>query len=281
VQPNVENDQVPVYQVRPARGWSLPDLKEVWEYRELLYFFAWRDVKVRYKQTVIGGVWAVLQPFFTMVVFTIFFGTLANIPSEGVPYPIFSFAALVPWTYFSNSITNATTSIVSNRTMITKVYFPRVIIPIASVLTGLVDLVISFVVLCGMMVFYRVSPTSSLLFLPLLVVLMVFTSLAVGLWFSALNVVYRDVSYLVPFLMQIWLFASPVVYPSSMVPEKWRAIYGLNPMAGVIEGFRLGLLGTGTGLGPLFIVSTLAVLVLLVGGLAFFRRMERKFVDVV
>ena len=281
MQPNVENDQVPVYQVRPARGWSLPDLKEVWEYRELLYFFAWRDVKVRYKQTVIGGVWAVLQPFFTMVVFTIFFGTLANIPSEGVPYPIFSFAALVPWTYFSNSITNATTSIVSNRTMITKVYFPRVIIPIASVLTGLVDLVISFVVLCGMMVFYRVSPTSSLLFLPLLVVLMVFTSLAVGLWFSALNVVYRDVSYLVPFLMQIWLFASPVVYPSSMVPEKWRAIYGLNPMAGVIEGFRLGLLGTGTGLGPLFIVSTLAVLVLLVGGLAFFRRMERKFVDVV
>jgi lipopolysaccharide transport system permease protein len=264
----------------PQKGLSLR-LRELYEYHELIYFLIWRDLKVRYKQTALGVAWAVLQPFMTMVVFTIFFGNLANIPSDGLPYPIFSFAALLPWQLFSNALTTASNSLVNNRDLITKVYFPRIILPFASIIAGLVDFCIAFLVLAGMMLYYGIIPSAAVLALPFFILLAMTTALAVSLWLSALNVQYRDIRHIVPFLTQIWLFVTPIAYPSSLVPEKWRILYGLNPMAGVVEGFRWALLGKSTIDVPLLLVSSFMVVCLLIGGLIYFRRMDRTFADVV
>ena len=228
----------------PSRWWTIP-FSELWEYRELLYFFVWRDIKIRYKQTAIGAAWAVLQPFLTMLVFTLIFGKLAHIPSDGLPYAIFYYSALLPWMYFAAALQNATNTIVENQRLITKVYFPRLALPLSSVLSGLVDFGVSFLMFIAMMVYYRIRPTAAILWLPVFLLLAILTALGVGLWLSALNAIYRDVRYVLPFLVQFWLFASPVVYPSSLVPAKWRWLYGLNPMAGVIEGFRWSLAGNG------------------------------------
>jgi len=271
----------PVIVIRPSKGWAPLNLGALWEYRELLYFLIWRTIKVRYKQTVLGAAWAVIQPFFTMIVFSIFFGHLVRIPSEGVPYPIFSYAALVPWMYFANAVTQSSNSLVENQSMITKVYCPRLLVPLASVLAGLVDFTMAFVVLIAMMVFYGIVPTAAIWTLPLFVVLATITALGVGLWLSALNVQYRDVRYTTSFLVQIWLFLTPIAYPSTLVPGKWLVIYGLNPMAGVIEGFRWALLGTEHAPGTLLMLSALTAAVLVVSGLYYFRRTERAFADVV
>lgn len=265
--------------IQPSSGWSPPDLGELWRYRELLYFLIWRDVKVRYKQTVLGASWAVLQPFLTMVVFSLFFGNLAGIPSDGVPYPVFSYAALVPWTFFAHGLTQSAESLVVSQNLLKKVYFPRLAIPAGTILAGGVDFVIAFVVLLGMMAFYGITPTGAVVWIPALLLLALVTSLGVGLWVSALNVLYRDVGYIVPFIVQLWLFATPIAYPSSMLPEPWRTLYGLNPMAGVVEGFRWALLGTETAPGPIVAVSAVAAVVILVGGGFYFRRMERTFAD--
>ncbi len=267
--------------IRPSTGWVSLRLKDLWEYRELLYFLVWRDIKVRYKQTVLGAAWAIIQPFFTMIVFSIFFGRLAGIPSDGVPYPIFAYCALLPWQLFSNAMAESGNSLVVNQNLITKVYFPRLVIPMAPVLAGLVDFGIAFLVLLGMMVYYGMAPTMAVVTLPLFILLAVATALAVGLWLSALNVQYRDVRYTIPFLTQFWLFVTPIAYPSSLVPEKWRVLYGLNPMAGVVEGFRWAMLGTANAPGPMVAVSVAVVVALLVGGLYYFRRMEKTFADVV
>ena len=273
-------EQIPTILIRPSRGWVALNLRDLWLYRELLYFLTWRDIKVRYKQTVLGAAWAILQPFFTMVVFSIFFGRLAQVPSDGIPYPIFAYCALVPWSYFAGALDRAGNSLVGSANLITKVYFPRLAIPISAVLAGLLDLAIAFVVLLGMMFYYGIVPTAAVLTLPLFLLLAIATALAVGLWLSALNVQYRDVRYTIPFLTQFWLFATPIAYSSSLVPERWRALYGLNPMAGVVEGFRWALLGKEPP-GPLLAVSVIVVLLLLIGGLYYFRRMEKTFADMV
>ena len=276
--------EAPVIIIRPSRGWVSLDLRDVWEYRELLYFLVWRNIRVRYKQTVLGATWAVLQPFLTMVVFSVFFGRLANIPSDGFPYPVFSYAALLPWQLFARAVTDCSNSLVANQRLITKVYFPRLAIPISAVLGGLVDFGIAFLVLLGMMFYYRdrVVITAAVWTLPLFILLTMATALAVGLWLSALNVQYRDVRHMVPFIIQLWFYATPIVYSSSLVPEGFRALYGLNPMVGVVEGFRWALLGSQAwGTRTLVVVSTLAVAVLLFGGLVYFRRTERIFADVV
>jgi len=257
------------------------DWRELWRARELLYFLVWRDLKVRYRQTVLGASWAILQPFSTMVVFTVFFGRIAGLPSDGIPYPLFAYAALVPWTFFAQGLTLSSNSIVANQALIRKVYFPRLVIPIATIVSIVVDFAIAFLVLLAMMAYYGVVPTPQLAWLPLLFLLALVTALGAGLWLSALNVLYRDVQYIVPFIVQVWLFSTPIVYPSSLIPERWRTLYGLNPMAGVVEGFRWALLGTDTRPGPLVLVSAVAAGVLFVGGLLFFRRMERSFSDVV
>ena len=271
----------PTLRIEPQRGWASLQLRELWEYRELLYFLIWRDVKVRYKQTVLGAAWAILQPFFTMVVFSVFFGLLAKMPSEGVPYPVFSYAALVPWTFFATGLSQASNSLVNNSNLISKVYFPRLVVPIASVLGGMVDFVLAFVVLLGMMLYYGIMPTASVVWLPLFLLLALVTSLGVGLWLSTINVQYRDVRHTVPFLTQLWLFATPIVYPSSLVPEPYRALYAINPMCGVVEGFRWVLLGTNTAPGSMIAVSALAAVALLVGGAYYLRRMEKVFADVI
>ena len=276
-----------VTRLRPRRGWQPMRLAELWRFRELLWFLAMRDIKVRYKQTVLGVGWAVLQPLFTMIVFSIFFGKLGKIPSDGVPYPLFSLCALLPWQLFAYALTQASNSVVSEQNLITKVYFPRLIIPLASVLSGLVDFVIAFVLLLGMMAYYEMSgyaivaPGWRIFAVPPLVLLALAAAMAVGLWLSALNVQYRDFRYTIPFLTQLWLFVTPVAYPSSIVPEQWRLLYGLNPMAGVVEGFRWALLGKAERPGPMLWVSVASVAMLLVGGLFYFRRMERSFADVV
>ena len=267
--------------LEPSPGWVSLRLRELWEYRELLYFLTWRDIKVRYKQTVLGAAWAILQPFLTMVVFSLFFGRLARIPSDGVPYPIFSFAALVPWTLFAYGLTQSSASLVASQNLIKKIYFPRLVIPIASVLSALVDFMIAFGVLLGMMLWYGVTPTMNVCWLPALVLLALTTSLGVGLWLCALNVQYRDVKYMMPFLTQFWLFATPIAYPSSLLPESLRVLYGLNPMAGVIEGFRWALLNTDTQPGPMILASASVATALLVSGLFYFRRMEKTFADIV
>ena len=274
-------EPVPVTTIRPPDGWLDLDLRELWDHRELLYFLIWRDLKVRYRQTVLGAAWAIIQPFFTMVVFSLFFGWLAKMPSDGVPYPVFAYTALVPWMYFANALALSTNSLVLDERMVTKVYFPRIIIPIAAVLSGLVDLALASLVLGGMILFYGLTLGASVWWLPLFVVLATMTALGVGLWLAALNVQYRDVRYAVPFLIQLWLFATPVAYPSSLVPERWRALLGLNPMTGVVEGFRWTLLGQSDPPGLLAFVSLLTATGLLATGVCYFRRMEDTFADVV
>jgi lipopolysaccharide transport system permease protein len=271
----------PVLVLEPSKGLVRLNLRDLWAYRELLYFLTWRDVKVRYKQTALGAAWAILQPVMTMAVFSVFFGRLAKMPSDGIPYPVFAFAALLPWQLFAYALSESANSLVGSQNLITKVYFPRLVVPIAAVLAGLVDFVIAFGVLLCLMWYYGIVPSASIVFLPVFVLLAVTTALSVGLWLSSLNVKYRDVRYTIPFLTQLWLFATPVAYPSSLVPEKWRALYGLNPMAGVVEGFRWALLGKVDGPGPLLGVSVLAVAILLVGGLMYFRQTERTFADLV
>ena len=271
----------PMIVVKPSKGWISLNLDELWEYRELLYFLTWRNIKVRYKQTVLGAAWAIIQPFFTMVVFSLFFGKLAKVPSDGIPYPIFAYAALVPWMFFANGLNQSSDSLVGSADLIKKVYFPRLMVPISSVISGVIDFVLAFVVLVGMMLFYGIYPTANSIWLPFLLLLAFVTSLGVGLWLSALNVQFRDVRHTVPFLVQFWLFATPIAYPSSLLSEPWRTLFGINPMVGVVEGFRWALLGTETAPGPIIIVSSLVALVLLVGGVFFFRRMEKTFADVV
>ncbi len=267
--------------VRPSQGWIPLRLGDLWEYRELLFFLIWRDVKVRYKQTVLGAAWAIIQPFFTMVVFSLFFGRLAGMPSDGLPYPVFAYCALVPWQLFAGALSESANSLVTNERLITKVYFPRLVIPLASVLGGLVDFLIAFAVLLAMMGYYGIMPTLAVATLPLFVALAVGAAFGVGLWLSALNVQYRDVRYTIPFLVQFWLFATPIAYPASLVPQSWRAALGLNPMAAVVEGFRWALLGKVETPGALAGVSVVMVVLLLVGGLFYFRRMERTFADLV
>jgi lipopolysaccharide transport system permease protein len=267
--------------IEPPRGLFELRFVEVWAYRELLYFFVWRDVKIRYKQTAIGVLWVVLQPVLTMLVFTIFFGRLAKLPSQGLPYPVFYFAALVPWTYFAYALQMTTNVVVDNQRLITKVYFPRLILPISSALSGLVDFAIGFVVLAIFTVAYGIRPTFAALWLPALLALAVFTALGVGLWLSALNALYRDVRYVIPFVIQFWMFASPVAYPASLVPSRWRWLYGLNPMTGVIEGFRWALTGQGRPPDLVLLASAGMVFVILFGGLLYFNKMESTIADVV
>jgi lipopolysaccharide transport system permease protein len=267
--------------IEPTKGWVSLGLGELWAYRELLFFLVWRDIKVRYKQTILGMLWAIIQPFFTMVIFSLFFGRLAQIPSDGVPYPIFSYAALVPWTFFANALTQASNSLVVSANMLKKIYFPRLTMPIATVLAGVVDFGLAFIVLLGMMLYFDLSPTVNVLWLPLFLLLALITSLGVGFWLSAMNVQFRDVRYIVPFLTQAWLFATPIAYPSSLLPEFWRPFYGINPMVGVVEGFRWALLGTDTAPGPMVLISGVVALAIFVSGAFYFRRMEKTFADVV
>jgi lipopolysaccharide transport system permease protein len=264
----------------PSRWWTIP-LGELWSYRELLYFFVWRDIKIRYKQTAIGAAWAVLQPFLTMLLFSLLFGRLAHIPSDGLPYPIFYYSALLPWMYFAGALQNSTNTIVENQRLITKVYFPRLALPLSAVLSGLVDFGVSFVMFLALMVYYGIRPGAAVLWLPVFLLLAILTAFGVGLWLSALNAIYRDVRYVLPFLVQFWLFASPVVYSSSLVPAKWRWLYGLNPLAGVIEGFRWSLSGRGDPPGRLIYVSAAVVFAVLLSGIGYFQKMETTVADVV
>jgi len=276
-----DGPQEQLVRIRPSRGWVALDLKDLWVYRELLYFLTWRDIKVRYKQTLLGASWAIIQPFFTMLLFTLFFGKLAHIPSDGVPYPIFAYAGLLPWTFFSNAVTNSGNSLVGSSNLITKVYFPRMIIPGAAVGAGLVDFAIAFIILIVLMIYYGVALTSNILMLPVLVLLLTLLAIGVGMWTSALNVKYRDIRYALPFVIQLWLFASPVIYPASLMPRKWRWVLWLNPLTGIIEGFRSALLGTNpfdwTALG----LSAALTLGVLVYAAYTFRRMEKVFADIV
>jgi lipopolysaccharide transport system permease protein len=280
-QNNLINNMSMAITIKPTKGWASLKLKELWAYRELLYFFMWRDLKVRYKQTVLGASWSIIQPFFTMVVFSIIFGKIAKMPSDGIPYPIFSYAGLVPWTFFAGGLNRASNSLVGNANLIKKVYFPRLCIPISSILSGIVDFILSFSMLIALMIYFGIMPTANIIWLPLLMLIALTTSLGVSLWLSALNVQFRDVGHIVPFLTQIWLFATPIVYPSSLLSEPWRTIYGVNPMAGVVEGFRWALLGTNTAPGPIIIISSIVSLALLISGSLYFRRMEKNFADVV
>jgi lipopolysaccharide transport system permease protein len=278
----LEQTQADIYHthIEPTRTWLSFGIKEMWLYRELLFFLTWRDIKIRYKQTVLGFAWAILQPVLTMIVFSLFFGKLAKIPSEGIPYPIFNYAALLPWQFFENAITTSTNSLVTNSNMITKVYFPRLFIPISSVFSGLVDFFIAFTILIGMMIFYKITPNLGVLLLPLFLLLALITATGVSLWMSALNVKYRDVRYIVPFLLRFWFFATPIAYPSSLLSEPWRTLYGLNPMVGVVEGFRWALLGTEPPRAMLFLSIVIAITVFLTG-LLYFNRTEKTFADVI
>ena len=267
--------------IQPSRGWVSLQLRELWDYRELLYFLIWRDIKVRYKQTALGASWAIIQPLFTMLVFSLFFGKLAKVPSDGVPYPLFSFTALVPWTFFAQGLSQSSDSLVGSSNLIKKIYFPRLAIPIGTVCAGMVDFGIAFFVLLILCASYHVYPNAHILYLPAFVLLALITALGVGLWLSAFNVKYRDVKYVVPFLTQVWMFATPIAYPSSMLSAKWRVVYGLNPMAGVVEAFRWALLGTKTAPGAMILVSYFAAITILIAGAYYFRRMEKTFADVV
>jgi lipopolysaccharide transport system permease protein len=272
---------VPFVKIEPSRGWFSLNLRELWTYRELLYFLVWRDVKVRYKQTAIGAAWAVLQPFLTMVIFGMVFKKFANVPSDGLPYSIFAYTALLPWSLFAGAVNRSSLSIVGQANVISKVYFPRLIVPLSATLAGLVDFAVAFILLIGMMIWYGIVPNWGILALPLFLLFAVTTALAIGLWLSALNVKYRDVTHAIPFVIQIWLFASPIAYPVILVPEKWRLLYSLNPLVGVIEGFRWALLGKQSPDFGVMAISALAVITLLFTGLIYFKRMERTFADIV
>jgi lipopolysaccharide transport system permease protein len=276
-----ESTDLPLLTIEASKGWVSLKLNELWRYRELLYFLAWREVRVRYKQTALGAAWAIIQPLFTMLVFSLFFGRLAKMPSDGIPYPLFSLAALIPWTFFANGLTQSSNSLVTNANLISKVYFPRLAMPISAVASGAVDFGISFALLLGMMAFYRIMPSTHILFLPIFILLAFVSSLGIGLWLSALNVQYRDVRYTVPFLAQFWMFATPIAYPSSLLHEPWRTLYGLNPMVGVVEGFRWALLGTRLAPGAEVLMSSFTAVLILVGGACYFRRMERTFADII
>ena len=280
---SIPHEQPPliITEITPARGWAHLKLRELWAHRELLYFLTWREIKVRYKQTALGVAWAVLQPLFTMLIFTVFFGRLAKMPSDGIPYSLFALTALTPWTFFSNCLTISSNSLVSNANLVTKVYFPRLAIPIAAVFSGAIDFLLAFALLMIYVLYMHFWPTWRILWLPCFVLLTVVTSLGVGLWLSALNVEYRDVRYTVPFLTQVWLFSTPIAYPSSIMHEPWRTVYGLNPMVGVVEGFRWAILGSGRPPGAMFFVSCVAAIALLVTGAFYFRRMEKGFADIV
>ena len=271
----------PLIRIRPSKGWVALQLRDLWVYRELLYFLTWRDIKVRYKQTILGATWAIMQPLFTMLLFTLFFGKLGHIPSDGVPYPIFAYAGLLPWTFFSNAVTNSGNSLVGSANLITKVYFPRMIIPGAAVLAGLVDLAIAFLILVGLMFYYRVALSWSLLAVPFLVALTSLLAIGVGMWASALNVKYRDIRYALPFLIQLWMFFSPVIYPVSLMPQKWRWVLWLNPLSGIIEGFRSSLFGVNQFDWTALSISIAITLGILVYSAYSFRRMERVFADIV
>jgi len=272
---------VPVTVIRPTRGWAYLDVRELWEFRELAGFLAWRDLKVRYKQTAIGVAWAILQPLAMMLVFTLFFGRLAKMPSDDLPYPLFAYVGLLPWQLFARCLTDSSSSLVSNQQVITRVYFPRILVPLATVVTASVDFLIGCVLLVILILFYGATPSPNVVWLPAFIVLMLFTALGVGVWLSALNLEYRDVGHAVPFLTQFLLFLTPVVYPASLVPEGWRFLYALNPMVGVVEGFRWALLGSGSGPGASLLVSCAVACLALVGGVFFFRWRERTFVDAV
>ena len=267
--------------VEPTHGWFHLRLKEIWDFRELLFFFTWRDIAVRYKQTILGASWAIIQPVMTMIIFSIIFGRLAKLPSDGIPYPIFSYTALLPWQLFSGGVGGASGSLVSNQNMITKTYFPRLILLISTVLSGLVDFGLSFLVLLAMMVFYKISFSWRILALPVFILLALITALAVGMWLAVFNVRYRDVKYITSFLMQFWQYATPIAYSISLIPKQWRTLYGLNPMTGVIGGFRWAMLGQSFDLGPIVIASVIAVILLFLGGLVYFQGMEKTFADLV
>lgn len=267
--------------VEPPYGWFNLRLREAWDYRELLYFLVWRDIKVRYKQTLLGASWAIIQPVMTMIIFSVIFGKLANLPSDGIPYPIFSYTALLPWQLFSKALSDASGSLVNNQQFVTKIYFPRLFLPAASILSGVIDFFIALIILFGMMWYYEISFTLKILALPALVLFTLITCMASAMWLSAINVKYRDVKYVLPFLVQAWLYATPIAYSSTMIPEQWRSLYGLNPMAGVVEGFRWALLGQQTSSGSLIGVSIFIVLPLFIGGLIYFQRMERTFSDII
>ncbi len=273
-------DTLPRTRREAPKGWAWPKFGELWQYRELLYFFAWRDIKVRYKQTILGASWAILQPFLTMVIFSLFFGRLAQVPSDGLPYPIFSYAALVPWTFFANALTQGSNSLVLSANMIKKSYFPRLALPIATVLAGMLDFGLAFLVLLGMLLYYGLVPTLNVLWLPAFVLLALVTALGVSLWLATLNVQFRDVRHTIPFLTQAWLFVTPIAYPSSLLAEPWRTLYGLNPMAGVVDGFRWALLGAEAVPAPMFVVSVVVALAVFVSGAVYFRRMEQSFADI-
>jgi lipopolysaccharide transport system permease protein len=273
--------KLPHIHLEPSKGWVSLKLRELWEYRELLYFLIWRDIKVRYKQTALGAAWAIIQPFFTMVVFSLFFGKLAKVPSDGIPYSIFSYTALVPWTFFANGLAQSASSLVASANLIRKIYFPRLAIPISAVVSGVVDFCLAFLVLLVMMVYYGLYPKGAIIWLPFFLLLALVTSLGVGLWLTALNVQYRDVRYVVPFLTQFWMFATPIAYSSRMLHEPWRTIYGLNPMVGVTDGFRWALLGTGQAPGAIIYASSASAVIILISGAYYFRRMEKTFADVV
>ena len=271
----------PLTHIKPKKGWQIIDFKELKEYRDLFYFLIVKEIKIRYKQTVLGGLWAIIQPFFSMIVFTLFFGKLAKLPSDGVPYPIFNFTAMVAWTYFANAITGSGNSLIGNTQLLSKVYFPRIIIPLTPVLAGLLDFSISFIMLIGMMLYFNIYPTSMIFLLPFLVVLMMFTASGVGTFLAALNAKYRDIRYTIPFLVQLWMFASPIVYSTTMIPEKYRLIYGLNPLVGVIEGFRSILLKTEVFPTQMVLSSTFMSLILFIIGISYFKQIERYFADII
>lgn len=268
--------------IKPVKGWVPLNLKDLWHYRELIYFLTWRDLKVRYKQSVLGVLWAILKPFMNMVVFTIFFGELAKVPSDGIPYPIFSYTGLLPWIFFASALEVSARSMLQSGSMVSKIYFPRIIVPLASVFANLVDFGISFIILIGMMIFYQIVPTANIFWLPVFLLLAMIAAIGVGLWFSALLVMYRDVNYLLPFITEIWKFISPVVYSATMIPEKWQWLYSLNPMAGVVSGFRWALLGKPETIAlPGVLISAGISLAIFISGLYFFRRMERVFADMI
>jgi lipopolysaccharide transport system permease protein len=267
--------------IQPSSGWTELHLRELWAHRELVTFLVWREIKVRYKQTAFGAGWALIQPLFTMLIFSLFFGRLGKIPSDNIPYPMFCLSGLVPWTFLSNGLTQSSNSLVGSANLITKIYFPRLAIPLAAVISGLLDFAIAFLLLVGMMVYRGIMPSVNVFWLPMFILMTIAATLGVGLWLSALNVEYRDIRYVVPFLAQIWMYATPIAYPSSLLHEPWRTIYALNPMVGVVEGFRWSLFGVGSAPGPMFAVSAFATLAVLVSGAYYFRRMERTFADLI